>query len=82
MNESIIQAAMQSADPMTAELAFKEFDTELLLLTDSSDQAALLLRKAHLYRILHKFVEARREISLALTLPMGRLSSGASCSAW
>ena len=67
MNESIIQAAMQSADFMTAELAFKEMDTELLLLTDASDQASLLLRKAHLYGILQKFVEARREISLALT---------------
>jgi tetratricopeptide (TPR) repeat protein len=66
MNESIIQAAMKSADPMVAELAFKEIDTELSLSTDSFDQASLLLRKALLYGILKRFVEARKQISLAL----------------
>lgn len=66
MNESIIQAAIKSADPMTAELAFKEMDAELSLLTDPNSRARLLLRKAELYGVIQRFVEARKEISLAL----------------
>jgi tetratricopeptide (TPR) repeat protein len=72
MNESIIQAAIKSADPMTAELAFKEMDAELALLTDPCDKAALLLRKATLCGILHRFVDGRKEIARALeTAPPG-----------
>ena len=71
MNESIIQAAMKSADPMTAELAFKEIETELSSLTDPCDQAALLLHKAALYGKLNQFVKARKEISFALKAAPG-----------
>jgi tetratricopeptide (TPR) repeat protein len=72
MNESIIQAAIKSADPMTAELAFKEMDAELVLLADPCDKAALLLRKTALFGILHRFVDGRREIARALeTAPPG-----------
>jgi tetratricopeptide (TPR) repeat protein len=66
MNESIIQAAIESADPMTAELAFKEIDAAQSSLTNPCDKAALLLRKAKVYGILHRFDEARIEIAHAL----------------
>jgi tetratricopeptide (TPR) repeat protein len=66
MNESIIEAAMQSADPLDAELAFKEIETELSSLTNPCERAALLLSKAALYGKLHRFIEAREEIVLAL----------------
>jgi tetratricopeptide (TPR) repeat protein len=80
MNESDLQAAIRSADLVTAELLFKQIQTELSSSTNPSDRTALLLCKAELYGVLNKFVDARREIDLASkTAPQGDLDIRLRC---
>jgi tetratricopeptide (TPR) repeat protein len=60
------QRALQTRDPATAEEAFREIDIQLRSLADASEKANLILRKAVLLGILHRFDDARRQLDLAL----------------
>jgi tetratricopeptide (TPR) repeat protein len=60
------QRALQTRDPATAEEAFREIDIQLRSLADGSEKANLILRKAVLLGIIHRFDDARRQLDLAL----------------
>jgi len=66
MNESIIQSALESADPAAVELAFREIDSQLSSVTNAKERAGLLLRKAVLCGVLGRFEDARKGLRTAL----------------
>lgn len=66
MNESLIERAVKSRDPVIAEEAFREYDTEIQRSPDRIQKANLLLGKAVLYGVCLRFADARRSLDLAL----------------
>lgn len=65
MNESIIQTALETGDAASGELALNEIDAQLRRSNGRKEKADLLLRKAVLCGVLHRFEDARLQLKLA-----------------
>jgi tetratricopeptide (TPR) repeat protein len=65
MDESIVQRAVESRDPVLAEKAFREYDIAIEQSSDDDEKAGLLLKKAVLHGVFLQFTEARRTLEQA-----------------
>jgi tetratricopeptide (TPR) repeat protein len=65
MNETLVQRAFQSNDPVIAEQAFNEYDAQIQQSSDPNQKAQLFLGKAVLYGFFLRFVDARKSVELA-----------------
>jgi tetratricopeptide (TPR) repeat protein len=66
VEKDIIDRAMESGDPATAEHAFREIGIRLPLLATARERADLLMRKAVLYEVLGRTDDARQQLHAAL----------------
>ena len=66
MNESIIRRAVELSDPDLAREALQEIDVLLGLSSDQNERVYLLFSRAFCYGILGDFLEARRQLAIAL----------------
>src|ERR1700674_1798080 len=66
MEKDIIERAMESRDPAMAEEAFREIDSRLQSLTDASERADLVMRRAVLNEKLGRFDDARKQLATGL----------------
>ena len=65
MEDTIIEEALRSRDPNLAEKAFREIDSRFFGSTSAAQRAGLLLSKAVLLGVLHRFDDARKQLELA-----------------
>jgi len=65
MKDTIIKEALRSRDPDVAEKAFREIDARISSTASAAQRAGLLLRKAVLLGVLHRFDDARKQFELA-----------------
>ncbi len=66
IEKAAILRAMESADPATAEEAFREIEKQLKSLGSGPERANLIMRKPVLYGILGRVDDARRQLGMAL----------------
>jgi hypothetical protein len=66
MNESVIQRAVELNDPDLAKEALREIDVLLSSSSDQNERVYLLFSRSSCYGILGDFVEARRQLGVAL----------------
>jgi tetratricopeptide (TPR) repeat protein len=66
MKESVIQRAVELNDPDLAKEALREIDVILSSSSDQNQRGYLLFTRAFCYGILGDFVEARRQLAVAL----------------
>jgi tetratricopeptide (TPR) repeat protein len=66
MNESVIQRAVELNDPDLAKQALREIDVLLSSSSDQNERVYLLFSRSSCYGILGDFVEARRQLAVAL----------------
>src|SRR4051794_6933281 len=65
MEDSIIEKAIRLRDPKVAEKAFHEINARFAVSPSAAQRAGLLLSKAVLLGVLHRFAEARKQLELA-----------------
>jgi len=66
MEKDVIDRALESGDPATAEEAFREIDLRFQSLTSVKERADLLMRKAVLYEKVDRIDDARKQLRAAL----------------
>jgi tetratricopeptide (TPR) repeat protein len=66
LEKDVIDRALESGDPATAEEAFHEIDVRLQSLTSAREKADLLMRKAVLYEKVGRIDDARKQLRAAL----------------
>src|SRR5437868_9894253 len=68
MNESVVQRAIESGDPLMAKEAFEHIERQFESTPDITEKARLRLGKATLHGVLGQFEDARRQLDLVLYL--------------
>ena len=66
IRNDLIDRALESGDASIAEEAIREVDLQLASIDEMKDKAGLLLGKAVLNGFLHRYSDARRQLTLAL----------------
>jgi tetratricopeptide (TPR) repeat protein len=66
MNESVIQRAVELNDPNLAKEALREIDVLLTSSSDQNERVYLLFSRSSCYGVLGNFVQARRQLAVAL----------------
>src|ERR1700722_9643951 len=65
MDESSVQRAVESMDPLVAEEAFRKYDIAIQQSSQAAEKARLLLGKAVFYGVFLRFEESRGALELA-----------------